>query len=99
MLEAKIDAVWGWADAVADGTLGRDELERLADAVEPQWGLEGVCGQLGTEATEKAEVSEEQFREKCRKKLRWEKLGEEWFDSLELPLLPREAGCLDFFCA
>ena len=33
MLEAKIDAVWGWADAVADGSLGREELERLADAV------------------------------------------------------------------
>ena len=31
VLELQIDVVWGWADAVADGSLGREELERLAD--------------------------------------------------------------------
>eukprot|EP01045_Picozoa_sp_COSAG04_P010975 COSAG04_NODE_691_length_11104_cov_6.949841_11_plen_272_part_00 len=50
VLEAKFDAVWGWADAVADGTLARDELERLADAVyavDTKNKLEKVCASLG----------------------------------------------------
>ncbi len=48
----------------------------------------------------KVEVSEEQFR-RCREKTHGcrQKVGEDWFDELELPLLPREAGCLDFLCA
>ena len=67
------------------------------------------------EATEQAEVSEEQFRDRCASVVRLDlsdsrnpfygerafegKLVEIWFEKLELPLLPREAGCLDFFCA
>ena len=100
VLEAKINAVWGWADAVADGTLGRDELQRLADALGSS--LWDLCGRLGTEATEKAEVSEEHFRAKCREHPPPYEPGrfvEGWFRKLELPLLPREAGCLDFCCA
>eukprot|EP01045_Picozoa_sp_COSAG04_P009904 COSAG04_NODE_591_length_12289_cov_10.947252_3_plen_1124_part_00 len=33
VLERQIDAVWRWADAVADGTLAYGELEHLADAL------------------------------------------------------------------
>ena len=95
VLELQIDAVWGWADAVADDTLAREELERLADGVhniDDENKLEKVCEALGVEATEKAEVSEAQFRDRCR----WDVRG--WFEKLELPLLRPEAGCLEALC-
>ena len=34
VLEAKIEAVWLWADSVADGVLERAELDRLAAAID-----------------------------------------------------------------
>ena len=37
VLEAKIAAVWRWADAVGDGELGPTELQRLADRVGSNW--------------------------------------------------------------
>ena len=47
---------------------------------------------MGVEEAEKVEVSEEQFRDRCR----W--YVEDWFEKLELPLLRPEAGCLDALC-
>eukprot|EP01045_Picozoa_sp_COSAG04_P005468 COSAG04_NODE_254_length_18809_cov_8.025869_26_plen_564_part_00 len=59
LLEAKIAAVWRWADTVADGELNATELRRLADRVysnhQPGWRgssssekrFQDVCGALG----------------------------------------------------
>ena len=72
--------------------------------------LQKVCEALGVEATEKVEVSEEQFRASCRgapaqevyktglQKHVTEKFVEGWFAKLELPLLRSKAGCLDVLC-
>ena len=42
------------------------------------------------------DVTEKQFRAVFDSN---PELSNEWFEKLQLPLLPREAGCLDFFCA
>ena len=83
--------------SLSEGTLGTDELERLADGVHDVAGrnkLDKVCRQLhilhlSTFSRmalhihlEKAEVSEEQFRDVCRETPAQgrQKLGEEWFE-------------------
>eukprot|EP01045_Picozoa_sp_COSAG04_P020151 COSAG04_NODE_2033_length_4964_cov_102.344913_4_plen_212_part_00 len=45
VLDAKIAAVWRWADVVEDGNLGATELERLADRV--GLGIKELCDLLG----------------------------------------------------
>ena len=45
---------------------------------------------------EEAQVTKEQFHANL---IGEPKVINDWFKKLELPLLPREVGCLDFFCA
>eukprot|EP01045_Picozoa_sp_COSAG04_P020556 COSAG04_NODE_2115_length_4761_cov_2.518662_6_plen_132_part_00 len=130
------------ADAVADGTLGREELMRLADEVykvDDTGRYKKVFEKLEANSTdgkaaagmdkselnlalkagafEEAEVTKEQYRAACRaapvltlstghednpfynQRMFTGKFVEAWFAKLGLPLVPREASCLDIFCA
>ena len=93
----KVDAVWRWADTVEDGALQKEELERIAEALGSDYDLDRVCRELGVEVPTTAgeiSVTRKQFKEEKGKLV-----ADEWFEKLCLPLLPVEAGCLDFFCA
>jgi hypothetical protein len=106
--QRKVDAVWRRADTVAGGTLQKEELERIADALGYAYDLDRVCRELGVEAptTEEEMVTREQFAAGLLKE-EIDRYGDPtgtpavdvWFARLLLPLLPVEAGCLDFFCA
>jgi hypothetical protein len=103
--QRKVDAVWGWADTVADGALQKEELERLADAL--GWKFKYACERLGVEPAEDVAVTKAEFAATTIPDHdRYRYRGYEGqlfagfcFDELRLPLLRVEAGCLDFFCA
>eukprot|EP01045_Picozoa_sp_COSAG04_P008202 COSAG04_NODE_450_length_14158_cov_17.389573_12_plen_332_part_00 len=109
VLEAKIAAVWRWADTIADGELGATELLRLADRVsdemydddDPEKRLEEVCGALGLGAADEAvSIDEEAFAVACRAR---KNKGapfpvKEWFAKLGLGLA-EERSCLADLCA
>ena len=95
--QRKIDAVWRWADTVADGTLQKEELERLGDASDSSPDFNRVCSYLGVQPAEDVAVTKAEFAAaRYHERQLW---AEKWFHELRLPLLPVEAGCLDFFCA
>eukprot|EP01045_Picozoa_sp_COSAG04_P021972 COSAG04_NODE_2419_length_4162_cov_3.588481_4_plen_550_part_00 len=104
VLEAKIAAVWRWADTVADGELGPTELRRLADRAERRR-YDEVCEALGlVAANEAVSLGEEAFAAACRAKPEQTVLGDEvfrrgaWFATLQLGLV-EERGCLADLCA
>eukprot|EP01045_Picozoa_sp_COSAG04_P008194 COSAG04_NODE_450_length_14158_cov_17.389573_4_plen_633_part_00 len=104
VLEAKIAAVWRWADTVADGELGPTELRRLADRAERRR-YDQVCEALGlVAANEAVSISEEAFAAACRAKPEQTVLGDvvyrrgAWFATLQLDLV-EERSCLADLCA
>ena len=99
VLEARIGAVWKWADTVADGELGTAELSRLADRVmgssddTDERKFEEVCEALGLDARgEEVTIGEEGFAAACRS------LVSGWFATLRLDLL-EERSCIADLCA
>eukprot|EP01045_Picozoa_sp_COSAG04_P004436 COSAG04_NODE_192_length_20873_cov_26.172957_12_plen_1541_part_00 len=71
VMEAKIEAVWRWADNNADGTLNRTELDHLAAQVGSEEATarekyEEMCTALGLHASaEDASIDEAAFRAAC----------------------------------
>jgi hypothetical protein len=107
--QRKVDAVWRWADTVEDGTLQKEELERLADGLGGRCDFKYACERLGVPAADmddvavtKAEFAAATIPSNIDHRHRGyegQLFAEFCFDKLRLPLLRVEAGCLDFFCA
>ena len=95
VLEAKIAAVWRWADTLGDGELGRTELMRLADRVGKR-DLLVACGLPepihGT--PDDFSLTEDAFAGICRAN---PKRTAGWFATLQLALV-EERSCLDDLC-
>eukprot|EP01043_Picozoa_sp_COSAG02_P009000 COSAG02_NODE_299_length_25349_cov_53.762020_2_plen_388_part_00 len=92
VLEARIEAVWRWADTVEDGEIGTIELRRLASRVgvaqtdddptaEDQEKYEDMRGRLGLGASES--IDHDAFTAACRAR---PDSVEIWFDELALVL-------------
>jgi hypothetical protein len=99
LLEAKIEAVWRWADTVADSDLGTTELRRLASRVgiaqtndpkaEDQEKYEDMCKRLGLDAADReVSIDQDAFTAACRARpgvtVGLVEWG--WFDNLALLL-------------
>eukprot|EP01045_Picozoa_sp_COSAG04_P013916 COSAG04_NODE_1013_length_8768_cov_10.694544_4_plen_626_part_00 len=90
VLEAKIAAVWRWADAAGNGALGPTELRRLADRVGEQY--EFVAEVLGMDemvAGGAISVEEEEFDTALRRNAG---RPEGWFKGLGLALVGGRAN-------
>eukprot|EP01045_Picozoa_sp_COSAG04_P004117 COSAG04_NODE_175_length_21521_cov_167.404071_9_plen_1287_part_00 len=106
VLDAKIAAVWRWADAVEDGNLGATELQRLADRVVPDGSQSNTaevkykkaCEALGLDAEDpEVSIGREAFAAACHFKDSWGRSKvpvDTWFEALRLELEEPGPGCL-----
>jgi hypothetical protein len=109
VLEARIAAVWRWADAVGDGELGHVELirlvERLADdpaktnddvrkQVSDVLGLVLPAVAYHSHKDNRQSIGESAFKHRCRVN---PDVTKEWFEAMELELV-EDHGCLYYLC-
>ena len=103
VLNAKIAAVWRWADTVTDGQLGPIELQRLSDAAgirgsSADTKLEEVCKALGVDRADDVSIGEEAFASACQSAasnnmtIDGRRKVEEWFEKLQLSLVQQRGG-------
>ena len=109
VLEARIAAVWRWADAVDDGELGEVELSRLVERlaekksqrrddvskqVSDVLGLKLPSVAYHSHKDNRKSIDESAFKCRCRDN---PDVTREWFEALELEL-EEDHGCLYYLC-
>eukprot|EP01043_Picozoa_sp_COSAG02_P059226 COSAG02_NODE_7510_length_2978_cov_2.202154_4_plen_201_part_00 len=89
----KLDVVWRWVAPLGQGTLGLEEVKRIANAIGRQHGE--VLDMLGLHALGEVTISKQQLEEATT----GASLVDEVCARQMLPLLELETSCLDFMCA